>query len=368
MTILYRGNQNGKKTVPRIVPPIPLQKPESKVLEKGEYHTYKLHSNSGDDDSPTSKLSVPYFSTDTCKEYLKFCTNFDKVCTGQNMTTGPGKFTLARRLLEGDALTSINNKATELAGTETNQSCATCLNAVRNGVFLQRAVLQQRHYMQRALQKPHTMTTREWLARVFKLNNFLPCFPSTGTPEVQPDKMDDDKIKEIAEYGIPYQWQQQMCVLNFNLTKKTVPDFINFCKRLKNLEGPNDEDKKVFEMPGSKRKCNSISSTKTNKDKKVEQEGNRYCMFHGENDTHDTEDCYALKKFIKKSKQTSPKDRNKTSKYTTNKEELNTMFVNAFKAMKKADKAKHTCDQQTVNEELNAFDGISLNSNKNIYS
>ena len=57
------------------------------------------------------------------------------------------------------------------------------------------------------------MTTREWLACVFELNNFLPCFPGTGTPEAQPDKMDDDKIKEIAEYGIPYQWQRQMRVL-----------------------------------------------------------------------------------------------------------------------------------------------------------
>ena len=42
------------------------------------------------------------------------------------------------------------------------------------------------------------------------------------------------------------------------------------------------------------------------------------------------------------------------------------MFVNAFKAMKKADKAKRACDQQTVNKELNAFDGISLSSEEDI--
>ena len=71
-------------------------------------------------------------------------------------------------------------------------------------------------------------------------------------------------------------------------------------------------------------------------------------------------------KFIKKSK-SSPKDKNQTSKYTTNKEEFNTMFVNAFKAMKKADKAKRARDQQTVNEELNAFDGISLSSDEDIW-
>ena len=64
--------------------------------------------------------------------------------------------------------------------------------------------------------------------------------------------MDDDKIKEIAEYGIPYQWQRQMRVLNFNSTEKTVPDFIDFCKRLENLEG--DNDKKASETTGSKHK------------------------------------------------------------------------------------------------------------------
>lgn len=106
---MFKLRDKGKKPMPRFVPPIPLQKPEKKTLDTGEYHTYKLHNNSMSTKSPTYKLSVPYFSTGTCKEYMKFCTNFDKVCTGQNITNGPGQFTLTRCLLEGEALTEFKN-------------------------------------------------------------------------------------------------------------------------------------------------------------------------------------------------------------------------------------------------------------------
>ena len=151
MTILFKGNQNKKRLAPRIVPPIPLERPEKKALEKGEYYTYKLRTSPTDSDSPTYELSVPYFSTGTCEEYLKFCTNFYKVCLGQHITTGPQKFILARRLLTGDALQSFDVKATELEGMETNASCEQCLDAVRDGVFPQRSVLQQKRYMRRVL-------------------------------------------------------------------------------------------------------------------------------------------------------------------------------------------------------------------------
>ena len=119
MTVLCRGDNNQKKRAPRIAPPVPLEKPETKALEKGECHAHKLRNNPGDNDSPTHKLSAPHFSTGAGEECLKFRTNFDEVCAGQNITNGPGKFTLARRLLEGDALTSFENKATELNGAET---------------------------------------------------------------------------------------------------------------------------------------------------------------------------------------------------------------------------------------------------------
>ena len=134
MTILYRADGRQNKSVPRIVPPIPLEKPEKKPLAKGEYHTYKLRANPTETTSPTYELSVPFFSNGTCEEYMKFRTNFDKVCKGQNITTGPGRFTLARRLLEGEALMSFENEAITVT-SETNDTVKQCLDAVHKGIF-----------------------------------------------------------------------------------------------------------------------------------------------------------------------------------------------------------------------------------------
>ena len=88
-------------------------------------------------------------------------------------------------------------------------------------------------------------------------------------------------------------------------------------------------------------------------------------MYHGQNNTHDTRGCFALKKFIKKGKEdTNSKDKS-TSKYKSNKQEFNIRFIDALKAMKKANKAKGTHDREQVQEELNPFEGISLSHNSN---
>ena len=86
------------------------------------------------------------------------------------------------------------------------------------------------------------MNMREWLACVFEINNYLPRFPNVGTPKVSPSKLEEDKIKEIAKFGVPYWWQQQMRVLNFNPVEKTTPEFINFCKCLEQLETVENKD------------------------------------------------------------------------------------------------------------------------------
>ena len=116
-------------------PPIPLLKEEKELLQRGEYHVYKLRTNPTVATSPTYELVVPYFGTGTCKEYLKFRDNFDKVCVGQNITAGLGKFTLSRHLLDSKALTEFELKVTELTEqngtmTKTNKMVNQCLDAI----------------------------------------------------------------------------------------------------------------------------------------------------------------------------------------------------------------------------------------------
>ena len=51
MTISPKANGSTEKNVPRIAPPILLEKPEKKTLTKGEYHVHELRLKPADNDS-----------------------------------------------------------------------------------------------------------------------------------------------------------------------------------------------------------------------------------------------------------------------------------------------------------------------------
>ena len=57
---------NGSTARRRLIPPIPLERPAKKDLQRGEYQTYKLRNNPAEENSPVYELSVPYFRTGTC--------------------------------------------------------------------------------------------------------------------------------------------------------------------------------------------------------------------------------------------------------------------------------------------------------------
>ena len=65
---------------------IPLERPEKKSLEKGQYEQLTLYNNpSTPDTSTTFKIDVPYFGTGTPEEYLLFKKQVDKVIVGQGL-------------------------------------------------------------------------------------------------------------------------------------------------------------------------------------------------------------------------------------------------------------------------------------------
>ena len=91
-----------KKNPPGFVPPpIPLERPEPKELEKDDYVTLKLKTVPRSSTSAEYSLNMLYFCNGTPEEWLKFLTNLKRVFNGQNLTTGPHKFSMARRLLVG---------------------------------------------------------------------------------------------------------------------------------------------------------------------------------------------------------------------------------------------------------------------------
>jgi len=77
-------------------------------LKKDEVLTFKLHTNPNQDASPTYDLAVPFFGQGTAKELFVFIKNVQQVCQGQNITDGPGHYTIVCWLLQGDALAAFN--------------------------------------------------------------------------------------------------------------------------------------------------------------------------------------------------------------------------------------------------------------------
>ena len=196
----------------RIVPPIPLERVENPPLEKGEYLTYKLRNNPTDDSSPLYELSVPFFGTGTPEQWLKFMENLSRVCAGQNVTNGPGKFAVARRLLKSDALAAFN-EAVE-GQNETLASFDEAIAAVTRYVFPKRAAQLQKRYLRRVVRKPVDMSTKQFAARINELNSYLPKFPPATIGGPPAAKLDEDEIVHLMEFGIPRSWQQKMITFN----------------------------------------------------------------------------------------------------------------------------------------------------------
>lgn len=88
-----------------------------------------------------------------------------------------------------------------------------------------------------------------------------------GNPPTAPCSLDKDKMKEITEYRIPYNWQQQMHLQNFNMTEKKIPEFINFCKHLEILEStetaPDKKGNKEKTSNNKKCVCNESNDKNT---------------------------------------------------------------------------------------------------------
>ena len=157
------------------------------------------------------------------------------------------------------------------------------------------------------MQKPHNVTTHEWLARVCEVNNCFPCFPPSTVPPQPASKLDEDQIKDVAKCGIPCDWTTQLHLQNFNVGKKTINEFINFCKRFEGIEmieggtGTSNTNNKQTLKNTKKR---GHHSDKDSDDPKSKNDGSDFhCVLHGKNATHDAEDCDTLKNFAKKQKQ-----------------------------------------------------------------
>ena len=79
------------------------------------------------------------------------------------------------------------------------------------------------------------MTTQDYVARISEMNSYLPLFPPVAT-RTAPEKLPDDEIVNLLEFEVPNSWQKAMILQDFDPLQKTVREFIQFCKKLEQVE------------------------------------------------------------------------------------------------------------------------------------
>ena len=342
-----------------IVPIIGLERPVKPTLTKGEYVVLKCRTDPLDEGSSTYDLPIPYYSTGTPEEWLRFVRNVEKVFVGQNLTTGPQQYACVRRLLEGNALTVFDLKAAEL-GTQTLEHLGEVLRSLRDQVFPQRALQQQKRYMRRALSKPRHMPIRTYVNRVLELNDQLENFPGTGN-EIHGTKLPEDEVLDLLEFGIPENWQQAMLLQDFDPQVHAVNDFVQFCERLETME-KEEKRKRDFNTESTK----STKSTRLNKNSKKRKnrsgKKNLNCMVHGKNCGHTSDNCFVLKKQARRLRISAFSTNEQDSNYA----DLHTMIANAVKTavkpLKKKRKLNPSKDLQTFEELSISDDEVSTGS------
>ena len=104
-----------RKNIRVIVPIIPLERKLRTTAEKKHSGpTFKLRAQPHNENSQTYELTVPIFRSGTPEEWLLCKRDINRVIKGQNVTTGPEMYAMARRILDGEALTAFELAATLL--------------------------------------------------------------------------------------------------------------------------------------------------------------------------------------------------------------------------------------------------------------
>ena len=134
------------------------------------------------------------------------------------------------------------------------------------------------------------MNIRMYCARFAELNKYLESFPPyAGASQCLPQ----DEVLERLEFAIPNSWQKQMVLQGLNTLDHTVEEFLEFCEQMEFGEEVYDSSyasQKANTKTGAKDTGSKQSAGNSSKKRKT-----KYCLYHGQNSTHTTDECKVLK-------------------------------------------------------------------------
>lgn len=294
-------------------PPIPLERPVPKKVAKTSYLTFKLRAVPTDANSLEYDFSMKYFRSGNAEELLLWIKDMEKVFTGTNTTSGPARYALARRVLQGDALSAFDRAAAS-HGNETVENLKKSFESLKKHVFPLNAYQRQRHFMNRLLKKPKESTIREFMTRINELNDYLELFPSPSDT-VRAKKFENHEIADIASNAIPHSWRKTMAMHDFDPLIHTPTEFTLFCERIQFAEGISPHSEKESQTESSTSHTGGKSRAAKNKNKSnpaSKKRAGKWCEYH-QTDSHDTGECKVIIAQAKKMRQTFESNKGSTS-------------------------------------------------------
>jgi hypothetical protein len=288
-TIPRRQNFTGRGFMPA---PIAIQREEEPAVDSSKLITFKCRNDPNDPSSTTFEIKLqPFDGSGSVEQWFRFKKKTEQVIKGQNLTTGPMRYALWRRVLTGKALTTFD-QAAAARGNETVEHLLHVVQAVTDYVLPVLALPSQKRYMRRIARKPAEMSMKEYIARYAEVNDYLAQFNAVAG---EANKLPADEVLEHAEFAIPSKWRQQMVLQGFEPLSHSLEDLTEFCERLEfsesMMETTHVSAKKVKFNNDKPPKGKGAPQMDNSKAAKRNDKPSHYCHYHGPNWSHDTNEC-----------------------------------------------------------------------------
>jgi len=332
------GNTSKKPVLPLVPEPI-------KSIKKQDLTTVNIYHDPG---STQVKFSLKGLDGDheTPREILEWRCNVDRALTGLDLNAnGLSSYNMCKQFMQGSTLSSfiakagtilVDKKAEAIVAAELardNYPAATdaghviadfnalraavvtattrdpldhlneaygpdvvkdSLNEVLKNLLPNKTLQHVKRYLRREARKPIDMGVKQCIMHIYRINTkeIARCPPTFDHTQC----WTPDEIIDILLFGTPKSWQREMDRQGFDPLAKTVTEVVEFMERIEMSED-FDGDRKVAAVM---KKGNN--KTKSHNKGNLGADGSKYCMLHGNNNTHDTSECKTLMAQAKKLK------------------------------------------------------------------
>ncbi len=263
--------------------------------DKAQFISLELKTRAGGPAGQTYKKYVRKFEEGTPQQWIDLLRDVEEIWTQNAINGGTDRTATIRSLLRGESLTAFNTaleeaRVPEEEGAEllaiNQEIVATALKAVTKSVFPHRALEIQKLWMQRGMKKPYNLSTRKTAAAITRINNALPLFPE-GSEE---SKFSTKQIVELLEWCLPQAWRTKFDLDGYVPTHDSKARLIEACEAIERHQKEEADSTSKKQKGKDKKDGKSTSGKKNSGDKTF------YCSLHGKNSTHDSVDCFSLKK------------------------------------------------------------------------